>query len=234
MADERDNKNSEQEYSFPEKSTPSYGQSAHSGGTEDILSLLRNKRVLMGLGGVAALYIVISLFSSGDDEPVQIEVVEETEVLEPEVFEDLPETKSVSIFAELDEEEPSKTEEDIETLKRQISSINRQNTDFRNQLNRLESKIQTLSSVVEKSVVDLASVVQTQTKEVEKKVEEKQSYKIRAVISGRAWIEDKAGNNMTVKVGDAIPTYGRITKILPVEGVIETSSGRRIMFSHDD
>jgi hypothetical protein len=57
-----------------------------------------------------------------------------------------------------------------------------------------------------------------------------QEYRIKAVISGRAWLEDRNGQNITVKVGDKLPTYGRITEIKPIEGIVNTSSGRVISF----
>ena len=64
--------------------------------------------------------------------------------------------------------------------------------------------------------------------------ERKEEYRVRAIISGRAWVEDSAGNNVTVKVGDRIPTYGKITEIKPVEGIVITSSGRIISFEAGD
>lgn len=244
MADERDNPNNpqDQEYSFPDKPSQEFGKAAHTGGTEDILSILRNKRVLTALGGIVGLYLLISLFS-GSDEAEVVEVVETEVTQEVQAFEnefdqlEVDTGDSVSIFADLDDsmQKTSKTDEELDALKRQVASINRQNADFRTQLKQLDNKIDALTKSVERSAQQLSQVAKTQVSSTEKKqVEVKQDYKIRAVISGRAWIEDKAGNNITVKVGDAIPTYGRVTKIMPVEGIVETSSGRRITFSHND
>ena len=244
MADERDNPNNpqDQEYSFPDKPSEEFGKAAHTGGTEDILSILRNKRVLVAVGGVVGLYILISLISGSDDtdevEVVETEVVQEVEAFDTEFDQMGMDTgESVSLFADLDDsmEKTSKTDEELDALKRQVASINRQNADFRTQLKQLDNKIDALTISVERSAQQLSKVAKTQVSAAaEKKVEVKQDYKIRAVISGRAWIEDKSGNNITVKVGDAIPTYGRVTKIMPVEGIVETSSGRRITFSHND
>ena len=244
MADERDNPNNpqDQEYSFPDKPSEEFGKAAHTGGTEDILSILRNKRVLVAVGGVVGLYILISLISGSDDtdevEVVETEVVQEVQAFDTEFDQMGMDTgESVSLFADLDDsmDKTSKTDEELDALKRQVASINRQNADFRTQLKQLDNKIDALTKSVERSVQQLSKVAKTQVSATaEKKVEIKQDYKIRAVISGRAWIEDKSGNNITVKVGDAIPTYGRVTKIMPVEGIVETSSGRRITFSHND
>ncbi|MEC7031002.1 MAG: hypothetical protein VXW87_05010 [Pseudomonadota bacterium] len=245
MADDMNPKSEQdQEYSFPDKPTQEFGSTPHSGGTETLMSVLQNKRLLMVVGGVVGVYILLNLFS-GDDEAELKAAVEEPaieaeelpmEVSEPVSVEAAP--APISIFAEAEavEKEPNKVAEDIESLKRQIASVNRQSADFRSQIKQLDNKLDILTKALERNSQQLSTVVKTQqSKETEKKaVEKKQDYKIRAVISGRAWVEDKEGNNMTVKVGDNIPTYGRVTKIRPVEGLIETSSGRVISFSHDE
>jgi regulator of replication initiation timing len=243
MADEIDNpkKDQDQEYSYPDKFSKEFGDTPHTGGTESLSSLLQNKRVLAVVGGVIGLYILISLFS-GDAEEVQDDIIDEESVVieQPEILVDQTPVmeSSVSIFDTIDQstEQTDQTVEDIDALKRQIASINRQNADFRSQMKQLEIKLETILKTVERSTQQLSVLAQSQVEEkVEKKAEiVKQEYKIRAVISGRAWVEDRSGNNITVKVGDNIPTYGRVTKIKPVEGIIETSSGRVISFSHNE
>ncbi|OGT51646.1 MAG: hypothetical protein A3E84_03745 [Gammaproteobacteria bacterium RIFCSPHIGHO2_12_FULL_42_13] len=58
---------------------------------------------------------------------------------------------------------------------------------------------------------------------------------IQALIPGRAWLSTQEGGmSMTVKVGDAIPTYGVVNSIDPVQGVVNTSSGRTIVFKGEE
>ena len=240
MADDTNPKSEQdQEYSFPDKPTQEFGSNPHSGGTESLTSVLQNKRLLAIVGGLVGAYILISLVSGDDEEALQTSIDEPVvvvtdEVTPPVVVESAP----ISIFAEA--EAPTRpsdnTVEDIDSLKRQIASMNRQSADFRSQLKEMDSKMDLLTKALDRNTQQLSTVVKTQQSKVtdKKSVELKQEYKIRAVISGRAWVEDKAGNNITVKVGDNIPTYGRVTKIRPVEGLVETSSGRMISFSHDD
>ena len=63
---------------------------------------------------------------------------------------------------------------------------------------------------------------------IRKKPKKKMTYRIQAVVEGRAWIQSSAGSNMTVKVGDEVKDYGTITKIDAINSVVETSSGRVI------
>lgn len=249
MADDINNPetNQEQEYEFPDKHSQEFGKTPHSGGTESLTSLLKNKQVMYAVGGIVGLYVLLSAFS-GDDDDVVVNEAETAQVSMEDSFDDLStsdsmndvamdSTPSMSIFDTIDQEAEDKnqTNEEIEGLKRQIASLNRQNVDFRSQVKQLEIKLDTLQKTVERAARQISEFSDLQDRKVtEEKAEVLQDYKIRAVISGRAWIEDKSGNNVTVKVGDNIPTYGRVTKIKPVEGMIETSSGRTISFSHDE
>ena len=247
MADDINNPetNQEQEYEFPDKHSQEFGKTPHSGGTESLTSLLKNKQVMYAVGGIVGLYVLLNVFSSDDDEAIVDDV--DTAVSMEDSFDIDSDSSSdpvaidagptMSIFDTIDQETEAedKTNEEIDALKRQIASLNRQNVDFRSQVKQLEIKLETLQKTVERAARQISEFSDMQDKqESEEKVEALQDYKIRAVISGRAWIEDKSGNNVTVKVGDNIPTYGRVTKIKPVEGMIETSSGRTISFSHDE
>ena len=72
MADEIDNPQSDQdqEYSYPDKFSQEFGETPHSGGTESLSSLMKNKRVLTVVGGVFGLYIIFSLLSGDEEEAV--------------------------------------------------------------------------------------------------------------------------------------------------------------------
>lgn len=58
-----------------------------------------------------------------------------------------------------------------------------------------------------------------------------ETFTLRAMIHGRAWVENDKGSYMTVKVGDMLPTYGRIVYIDDQSGTLKTTSGRDIKFS---
>lgn len=245
MADDINNPQNDneqdQEYIPPEASSQEFGSAPMSGGTESLASLMKNQKAMAAIGGVIFLYIIVSFFSSGGDDDIDDIVVpqqqhETTLTLDDHHTSDV-DASPVSIFASIDEmnDESNKADEDMERMKTQVASLNRQNIDLRNRMDKIDSNLSTLTKMVERSSMQISALVKTQEKENKKETKEAlQEFRIRAIISGRAWLEDGQGNNITVKVGDNLPTYGRIVKIKPVEGVVETSSGRTIMFSNNE
>ena len=57
---------------------------------------------------------------------------------------------------------------------------------------------------------------------------------LRGIIEGRAWITNDKGRNVTIRVGDSLPDYGRVTGIFPEAGYVTTESKRKITFSKGD
>ena len=57
-------------------------------------------------------------------------------------------------------------------------------------------------------------------------------FSLKAMIHGRAWVESNEGEFMTVKVGDQLPTYGRVIYIDEALGVVKTNSGRDIRYDN--
>lgn len=239
MVDETNqNKQDEQGYEFPKETSKEYGAGAHSGGTEHIMSVLKNQRVMYALGGVLGLYILLSLFSGGSDSEIQpvedapaISAPTPTEMTEPQAP---VETKtSFNTFDEL-MGESTKKDEELEKLQKSVSSLNRQYADSRARLQDLDKKVDDLTLLVNRTSTQLSKLIDEDDKRQQSSAKKDvvlKEFKIRAILSGRAWLEDKNGNNLTVKVGDKLPTYGRITEIKPEEGVVITSSGRSITFS---
>ncbi|HAF87135.1 MAG TPA: type IV secretion protein IcmG, partial [Legionellales bacterium] len=62
----------------------------------------------------------------------------------------------------------------------------------------------------------------------------KESYYIKAVIPGRAWLIAANGSTLTVSEGTNIKGYGMVKLIDSTQGRILTSSGRVIRFSQQD
>lgn len=229
------------EYKPQTPSSQEFGSSPMSGGTESLMSFVKNQKAVAIIGGLLFLYIVMNLFSSSEDEDDNGIVVSD-DIPAMEQHSEAPQataepTKSVSIFDSIDDmaEEGNKTSEELDRLKSQVASLNRQNVDMRNRMDKVDQQLNKLTTAVEKSNMQLSALVKTQEKDkTQEKKEVLQEYRIRAIISGRAWLEDGEGNNVTVKVGDNIPTYGRVTKIKPIEGIVETSTGRMITFSRNE
>ncbi len=228
MVDNDPNKGSEQSYEFQKETTQEFSNASQSGGTEDLMSILRNKNVMYTIGGIIGLYVLLNLFSSGNE----IEEVEVEEVKQETVVEEQPtmEQPTYSAFDAMLEETTNKDDE-LDKLQRQVSSLNRQNTDLRSKVQTLDQKVDDINISLKRAVVQLEKLIDKDMAKTQGKKEVVlEEYRIKAVISGRAWLVDRSGNNTTVKVGDKLPTYGRITEIKPVEGIVNTSSGRVIGF----
>jgi predicted RNase H-like nuclease (RuvC/YqgF family) len=232
MVDNDPNKTNEQTadqgYEFQKETTQEFGNASASGGTEDLMSILRNKNVMYTLGGIVGLYVLLNLFSSGSEiEPVEAEEVQQ-EVAEPPTMQE--QSASYTSFDTMLKETTEK-DEDLEKLQRQVSSLNRQNTDLRSRVQTLDQKIDDINISLKRTSAQLEKLIdKDMAKSQDKKEVVLEEYRIKAVISGRAWLVDRSGNNTTVKVGDKLPTYGRVTEIKPVEGIVNTSSGRVIGF----
>lgn len=97
----------------------------------------------------------------------------------------------------------------FEDLEREVDGLIATNKEAEERIKQLEQK-----------------VAQSEPKKVEKVKEI--TYKLQAVVEGRAWIESSSGINSTVKVGDIIKDYGVVTKIDVVNSIINTSSGKTI------
>jgi predicted PurR-regulated permease PerM len=60
-------------------------------------------------------------------------------------------------------------------------------------------------------------------------------YHITAMVPGRAWIKNIDDHHiMTVRIGDEVPSYGKISMIDSDNGVIATTSNRVIQFGQND
>ncbi|MFA6409014.1 MAG: hypothetical protein WCW01_02400 [Gammaproteobacteria bacterium] len=99
-----------------------------------------------------------------------------------------------------------------------------------------------------KSVEDLSSSVNTLTNKVnvlmtmvkppeppkkKKNGIKRTPYHIKAIITGRAWLEDPKGNTITVRIGDIV-NGARVEMISPNQGVVLTSSGEMIQYGNND
>jgi hypothetical protein len=55
------------------------------------------------------------------------------------------------------------------------------------------------------------------------------SYSVQAIIPGRAWLKSDSGETVTVAEGDSVRGLGRVTRIDPYDGVVEISTGRKVI-----
>lgn len=247
MTDEQKNKSPDDEYQFPQDeyvSPESEGEThldenvsdpaiAEMENTEKLsifakimqqlraLPLLKNKRMLIIIGAVIVVIVGFRLMRGS--EPVQ-------PVITPKPVAAVTTPAPQPIMPITPIEQPSRAESQIKELQAQIS-------DMQNTINQTQAANQAL----QKTVTDLTTEVQTLTAQLSKKAVSgpaKKGYSVffhlRAVLPDRAWITSNTGKELTVTVGDDIRGYGTVRVIDAQQGIIETSSGRKIEYGTND
>jgi len=62
----------------------------------------------------------------------------------------------------------------------------------------------------------------------------RETYYVKAIVAGRAWVANESGKTTTVSEGDKIPGYGVIELIDPEHGFLVTSSGDVMRYHPED
>lgn len=246
-------------YEYPEETTTeeSYGMGSKLGRTETMSSqfaMLKDPRVIGSIVAFMLLsYLVSHLFayligSRSTEAKPKVTVVKQDN------------TKVDSIAKQLKNQQ-QQNQQTLQGYDQKFSSI--QNTSKENvmelkqvssKVNQLEDSLSELSNNISdlhyelslindemKSMKKKPKVVvpkKVAVKKIKKVIKKKkivlQHYHIRAAIHGRAWLDSKNRSFVTVKLGDRLPTYGKITAIFPDQGLIKTSSGRDISYASTD
>ncbi len=240
------------DYTYPDDVvTPEeYPEAAESKQTENLQSMLMNKRMMIPAGIIGAVFLVNIIFGEDTNTQTAEAPAPEVAVAEPvPVPVESPQVAQIDRHAELlnanskaldnvveshslHKQELSKSKERFDGLAGKVDELA---TDVAILHNELRNNNQTLA-VLSARIADLSKPKPKPKPAVKKAPVVLKNFSIRAVIDGRAWIRnDKdAANTLSVSVGDSIPTYGRVTAIHPTEGLIQTTSGRVIQFPADE
>jgi len=229
-----------EEYHLPEEEkTEEYSEQAYSSTTENIRSILMNRRVQMMLGGVVGLTLIMMVASwFGKTPPTKVDtpVISEKKS-KPE---DVPEAQIVVDHSDDINELRTKmenklndTEEKLRLAQNTIDELKREEDDMKrkydNQISELKDKLDVLMSKLDKPEEKKPEVV-------EKKPEPKpipKDYRLRAMIDGRAWLGYDGTKTITVKKGDSLDDdyWGNVEGIYPSEGRVTTTTNREIYFN---
>lgn len=114
--------------------------------------------------------------------------------------------------------------------------------EYANQNKMLQDQMQVLSSrvaVMESQLTQIVQAVTSRQSQQNAIVETPQqpvivdnprvAYSVQAIIPGRAWLRSDSGEAITVAEGDMVKQLGRVTKIDPYDGVVEISTGSKII-----
>jgi len=185
------------------------------------LPLLKNKRMLIVI--VALIVVIVGFRLLHSEKPATVAPAAPAAAPRP-VEQTTPTPQPMPI------EQPSRAESQIKDLQSQLSNL--QNT-----INQTQAANQTLQN----SVTNLTNEVQALTERLNQKAPLAPAkphytvfYHLRAVLPDRAWITSSTGKTITVTVGDHVKQYGTVRIIDAQQGIIETSSGRRIVYGMND
>lgn len=88
-------------------------------------------------------------------------------------------------------------------------------------VNNLNTTVSELSKIVQQLTLERKAMEITKVKRIKPKV----IYHVRAIVSGRAWLEAEDGTTVTVRPGSKLNNYGTVTKIDAREGIVRTDLG---------
>ena len=114
--------------------------------------------------------------------------------------------------------------------------------EYANQNKALQDQLQALSSRVAMMETQMTQMVQALTSRQSQTAMEtapaqppvvepapRVAYSVQAIIPGRAWLRSDNGETVTVAEGDMVKQLGRVTKIDPYDGVVEVSTGNKMI-----
>jgi len=169
-------------------------------------------------------------------EEVIVPVVEQPIMSRPMVVEDsgaIRELKNqlTSTQGRLDEQT-----DQVDNLVSDLNEIRAETRVTNKKITEVESSIDGLNDRLIEIMEEVRKIQVNQVSQHADVIKEKpfQRYYLRALIDGRAWVQDESGKTTTVKVGDQLGDYGTITGIHPEKGVMTTSSGKGIYFDSQD
>tara|TARA_Y200000002_G_C22688659_1_gene667128 strand:+ start:9996 stop:10736 length:741 start_codon:yes stop_codon:yes gene_type:complete len=236
------------DYTYPEDSSSNteYAESASNKQTENIQSILMNKRMLIPVGIIAMIFVINFLFSEDEPEAAPVEPamqsVGEAELPAPEpapvpvVSQDAQDamTRSIQHGEEINKvsETNSRQDQDIESVVSKNNQLSNSVRELTADVAQLHNDLRNTQATIAVLINRLEQMDKPKPKPVPKKVIIQRHFSIRAIVDGRAWIRDNKDHTVTmsISVGDEIPTYGRVVSIHSLEGIVQTSSGRVIQF----
>ena len=249
MVDQQKNTSPDDEYQFPQEEYIASGDADASqqsnekeapadvkkSGIEKIMEsfstvspiLQRNKRIIVVIVLVFVAFLFLH-FGFSKKEPVQVQSAPQQIVSTP-----VQQPNNDAMMGSLDslQAHSSKTASDIKSLQSQISDLQSAVTQSQSENDQLRNAI---GAVAEQMKGVSTQLDQIMAGRGQIKSSSKITYHLRAVIPDRAWITSSAGQTRSVTVGDEVRSYGKVTAIYQQQGIVDTSSGKKIEYGPND
>ena len=115
--------------------------------------------------------------------------------------------------------------ENINSLAKQVLSITHDMSTLEQQIKAVNASVQKQQRTINQVTMSLKKTQQQLGLLIAQKAANMQKLTLRAVVPGRAWLVDGAGNTISVTTGNELPYYGKVTKINSDKGQVIMSSG---------
>lgn len=203
--------------------------------------IIKNKRMVAIIGIVLVIFIAVNLFR-----PHHTTQVISTNPVRPQVssvtsqaannlqrggLEGLPQQPN------FENQEASNLQQSTAANQQQLDKLQSQITSLQDTIQKLQDSQNSLATIIgsmneQLKIISVGATAPTSKKTPIRKVLTAilPVYHLRAIIPGRAWLEDDQGQSISVAIGDRVMGYGIITQIDAGQGLIITDSGRRIGF----
>lgn len=194
------------------------------------LGFMRNKRIL-GAVAVAVVALVVFILFSGNKTKVisqQPEAAPVSQVAAPSP-ELVGQMSGLQQQVEANASAVNNMKAQVQDLQTQLQTSNNANQQLANAVRDLATQMQTMNAAVDK-------LTHPPVKKVVKKVVPVRPihYFLKAVVPGRAWIQNSDGVAQTIRVGDNLPQYGVVISVDAEQGMVLTSSGKVIGYGEND
>lgn len=252
MVDQQKNTSSDDEYQFPQEEYIASGDTDESrqsaeketpvdvpkSGADKITAALsnlspmlqRNKRVIVIIVVLFFGYLILH-FGLAKKKSVQVQPPQP--VPQQTVPTPVQQSDSGAMLGSLDslKAHSSQTTSDIKNLQSQIADLQNTVSQSQTQNDQLRNAIGALADQIKEVSVQLDKVM-AGGRPIKRSPQI--TYHLRAVIPDRAWITSSAGQTRSVTVGDDVRTYGKVTAIYSQQGIVDTSSGKKIEYGPND
>jgi len=117
----------------------------------------------------------------------------------------------------------------IQQVSNQLSSLSESVQSLDQSMQSMNQALRDVSAQLQSQQMSIASMkVKRQPKIVRRATQpvyQAPKWYVRAIIPGRAWLEQTNGRTVTVNVGDILRGYGRVNAISVITGTVKLSSG---------
>ena len=121
----------------------------------------------------------------------------------------------------------------VNEYKLQAAQLNQTASGTKEEVQEISERLDLLAEAMKQLVVELDALKPKKVAPKKPPIK-KELYVIKAIVSGRVWLESASGKSVSLRVGDSLPGYGTVKLIAPRTGVVATSDGSTIQYGEND